>query len=45
MVLCGKITANDLKFIHGKMSLTQIRNYIQRQMAGTGMNSGEVLTT
>ena len=40
-----KITVNDLKFIHGKMSLTQIRNYIRRQMSETGMTSGEVLNT
>jgi len=40
-----KITADDVKFILGKMSFTQIRNYVRRQMSETGMSSHEVLTT
>ncbi len=40
-----EITADDVQFIHGKMSLIQIRNYLRRQMAETNMTSREVLNT
>lgn len=40
-----EITANDLKFIQGKMSPVQICNYLQRQMRENNMKSKEVLTT
>ena len=40
-----KMTADDLKFISGKMSLVQIYNYARRQMRESGMSSRELLTT
>lgn len=44
--LCEKkITPSDLKFIRGNMSISQIHNYIVRQMKQSRMSSHDVITT
>ena len=43
--LCKEgITPRDLKFIYGKMSITQIHHYIVRQMKESQMSSHSVIT-
>ena len=44
--LCGEeITPSDLKFIREKMSISQIHNYIARQMSKEHMSSHNVINT